>query len=77
MKSYIMAILGLMSVMLVGTAFAEEIRYTGDDIPLRISVSQGDILYFTGSEKIPNMNVVHPNSIHTPVSYTHLTLPTT
>ena len=44
MKSYIMAILGLMSVMLVGTALAEEIRYTGDDIPLRISVSQSDIL---------------------------------
>ena len=60
-----MAILGLMSVMLVGTAFAEEIRYTGDDIPLRISVSQGDILYFTGSEKIPNMNVVYPKWIST------------
>ena len=50
-----MAILGLMSVMLVGTAFAEEIRYTGDDIPLRIKVSQGDTLYFTGSDG--NVNV--------------------
>ena len=65
MKSYIMAILGLMSVMLVGTAFAEEIRYTGDDIPLRISVSQGDTLYFMVIEKIQNMNLVYPNSIHT------------
>ena len=73
MKSQIMAILGLMSVMLVGTAYAEEIRYTGDDIPLRISVSQGDILYFTGSEKIPNMNVVHPNSIHTPCANSEAT----
>ena len=36
MKLHMMAILGLMSVMLVGTALAEEIRYTGDDIPLRI-----------------------------------------
>ena len=68
-----MAILGLMSVMLVGTAFAEEIRYTGDDIPLRISVSQGDTLYFTGSEKIPNMNVVYPNSIHTPCANSEAT----
>ena len=66
MKSYIMAILGLMSVMLVGTALAEEIRYTGDDIPLRIIVSQGDTLYFTGSEKIPNMHVVYPKWISTP-----------
>ena len=73
MKSYIMAILGLMSVMLVGTAFAEEIRYTGDDIPLRISVSQDDTLYFTGSEKIPNMNVVYPNSIHTPCANSEAT----
>ena len=66
MKSYIMAILGLVTVMLVGTAFAEEIRYTGDDIPLRIEVSQGDTLYFTGSEKIPNMHVVYPKWISTP-----------
>jgi len=73
MKSQIMAILGLMSVMLVGTAYAEEIRYTGDDIPLRISVSQSDILYFTGSEKIPNMNVVYPNSIHTPCANSEAT----
>ena len=73
MKSYIMAILGLMSVMLVGTAFAEEIRYTGDDIPLRISVSQGDILYFTGTDKIPNMNVNYPNSIHTPCANSEAT----
>ena len=73
MKLHIMAILGLMSVMLVGTAFAEEIRYTGDDIPLRISVSQGDILYFTGTDKIPNMNVVYPNSIHTPCANSEAT----
>ena len=73
MKLHIMAILGLMSVMLVGTAFAEEIHYTGDDIPLRISVSQGDILYFTGTEKIPNMNVVYPNSIHTPCANSEAT----
>ena len=73
MKSYIMAILGLMSVMLVGTAYAEEIRYTGDDIPLRIVVSQGDTLYFTGSEKIPNMNVVYPNWISTPCSNSEAT----
>jgi hypothetical protein len=66
MKSYIMAILGLMSVMLVGTALAEEIRYTGDDIPLRIVVSQGDVLYFTGTDKIPNMHVVYPKWISTP-----------
>ena len=66
MKSYIMTILGLVTVMLVGTAFAEEIRYTGDDIPLRIIVSQGDTLYFTGSEKIPNMHVVYPKWISTP-----------
>ena len=65
MKSYIMAILGLMSVMLVGTAFAEEIRYTGDDIPLRIHVYQDDVLYFTGTEKIPNMHVVYPKWIST------------
>ena len=65
MKSQIMAILGLMSVMLVGTAYAEEIRYTGDDIPLRISVSQGDILYFTGTEKIPNIHTVYPAGIPT------------
>ena len=68
-----MAILGLMSVMLVGTAFAEEIRYTGDDIPLRISVSQGDTLYFTGTDKIPNMNVNYPNSIHTPCANSEAT----
>jgi len=68
-----MAILGLMSVMLVGTAFAEEIRYTGDDIPLRISVSQGDVMYFTGTDKIPNMNVVYPNSIHTPCANSEAT----
>ena len=73
MKSYIMAILGLMSVMLVGTAFAEEIRYTGDDIPLRIVVSQGDILYFTGTDKIPNMNVIYPNWISTPCSNSEAT----
>ena len=73
MKSYIMAILGLMSVMLVGTAFAEEIRYTGDDIPLRISVSQGDTLYFTGSEKIPNMNVVYPKWISQPCANSEAT----
>ena len=73
MKSYIMAILGLMSVMLVGTALAEDIRYTGDNIPLRISVSQGDTLYFTGTEKIPNMNVVYPNSIHTPCANSEAT----
>ena len=66
MKSYIMAILGLVTVMLVGTAFAEEIRYTGDDIPLRIMVSQGDTLYFTGTDKIPNMHVVYPKWISTP-----------
>ena len=68
-----MAILGLMSVMLVGTAFAEELNYTGDNIPLRISVSQGDTLYFTGSEKIPNMNVVYPNWISTPCSNSEAT----
>ena len=66
MKSQIMAILGLMSVMLVGTAYAEAIHYTGDDMPLNIHVYQGDVLYFTGSEKIPNMNVVYPNVIRTP-----------
>ena len=65
MKSYIMAILGLMSVMLVGTAFAEEIRYTGDDIPLRIHVYQDDVLYFTGTEKIPNISVQYPKWIST------------
>ena len=65
MKLHIMAILGLMSVMLVGTAFAEEIRYTGDDIPLRISVSQGDTLYFTGTDKIPNISVQYPKWIST------------
>ena len=68
-----MAILGLMSVMLVGTALAEEIRYTGDDIPLRIEVSQGDTLYFTGTDKIPNMNVIYPNSIHTPCANSEAT----
>lgn len=73
MKSQIMAILGLMSVMLVGTAYAEEIRYTGDDIPLRISVSQSDILYFTGSEKIPNMNVVYPKWISQPCANSEAT----
>ena len=73
MKSYIMAILGLMSVMLVGTAFAEEIRYTGDDIPLRIHVNQSDTLYFTGTDKIPNMNVVFPNWISTPCANSEAT----
>ena len=73
MKSYIMAILGLMSVMLVGTAYAEEIRYTGDDIPLRISVSQSDTLYFTGSEKIPNMNVIYPKWISQPCANSEAT----
>ena len=73
MKLHIMTILGLMSVMLVGTAFAEEIRYTGDDIPLRIMVSQGDTLYFTGSEKIPNMNVIYPNWISTPCANSEAT----
>ena len=73
MKSQIMAILGLMSVMLVGTALAEEIRYTGDDIPLRISVSQSDTLYFTGSEKIPNMNVVYPKWISQPCANSEAT----
>ena len=73
MKSQIMAILGLMSVMLVGTAYAEEIHYTGDDMPLNIHVYQGDVLYFTGSEKIPNMNVVYPNSIHTPCANSEAT----
>jgi len=60
-----MAILGLMSVMLVGTAWAEEIRYTGDNIPLRIEVSQGDTLYFTGTDKIPNISVQYPKWIST------------
>jgi hypothetical protein len=60
-----MAILGLMSVMLVGTAFAEEIRYTGDDIPLRIEVSQGDVMYFTGTDKVPNISVQYPKWIST------------
>jgi archaellum component FlaC len=73
MKLHIMAILGLMSVMLVGTAFAEEIRYTGDDIPLRIVVSQGDTLYFTGTDKIPNMNVIYPNWISQPCSNSEAT----
>ena len=68
-----MTILGLVTVMLVGTAFAEEIRYTGDDIPLRIEVSQGDTLYFTGTDKIPNMNVIYPNSIHTPCANSEAT----
>ena len=73
MKLHIMAILGLMSVMLVGTAFAEEIRYTGDDIPLRIVVSQDDVLYFTGTDKIPNMNVIFPNWISTPCANSEAT----
>ena len=73
MKLHIMTILGLMSVMLVGTALAEEIRYTGDDIPLRIVVSQGDTLYFTGTDKIPNMNVIYPNWISTPCSNSEAT----
>ena len=73
MKSYIMAIIGLMSVMLVGTAWAEELNYTGDNIPLRIEVSQGDTLYFTGTDKIPNMNVIYPNSIHTPCANSEAT----
>lgn len=51
--------------VLFGTAWAEEIHYTGDDIPLRIEVSQGDTLYFTGTDKIPNMNVIYPNWINT------------
>jgi len=55
MKSQIMAILGLMSVMLVGTAYAEEIHYTGDDMPLNIDVYQGDVLHFVGTDKIPNL----------------------
>ena len=60
-----MAILGLMSVMLVGTALAEDILYTGDNLPLRIEVSQGDILYFTGTDKIPNISVQYPKWIST------------
>ena len=65
MKLHIMAILGLMSVMLVGTAFAEEIRYTGDNLPLRIHVYQDDVLYFTGGEKITSLNIIHPAYIST------------
>jgi len=59
--------------VLFGTAFAEEYHYTGDNIPLRIVVSQGDILYFTGTDKIPNMNVNYPNSIHTPCANSEAT----
>ena len=73
MKLHIMAILGLMSVMLVGTAWAEEIRYTGDNLPLRIHVYQDDVLYFTGTDKIPNMNVIFPNWISTPCSNSEAT----
>ena len=59
--------------VLFGTAWAEEYHYTGDNIPLRIVVSQGDILYFTGTDKIPNMNVNYPNSIHTPCANSEAT----
>jgi hypothetical protein len=59
--------------ILFGTAWAEELNYTGDSIPLRIVVSQGDVLYFTGTDKIPNMNVIYPNSINTPCSNSEAT----
>jgi len=59
--------------VLFGTAWAEELNYTGDNIPLRIEVSQGDTLKFTGTDKIPNMNVNYPNSIHTPCANSEAT----
>jgi hypothetical protein len=36
-------------------------------------VSQGDTLYFTGTDKIPNMNVIFPNWISTPCSNSEAT----
>ena len=51
--------------VLFGTAWAEDIHYTGDNIPLRIEVSQGDTLYFTGTDKIPNISVQYPKWIST------------
>ena len=44
-----MAILGLMSVMLVGTAYAEEIRYTGDDITEDSRIVKVIFCIFTGN----------------------------
>ena len=41
--------------VLFGTAWAEDIHYTGDDLPLRINVNQGDTLYFVATDKIPNL----------------------
>ena len=60
MKSHIMAILGLMSVVLVGTASAETYKYTGDDLPEYIHVYRSDVIFFTGGEKVTNLKIVHP-----------------
>ena len=64
-KIGIAVIVAVLAVALFGTAWAEELNYTGDNLPLRISVSQSDTLYFTGTDKIPNISVQYPKWIST------------
>jgi len=55
----------LTGLLLGNEAFGEELNYTGDNLPLRIEVSQGDVMYFTGTDKIPNISVQYPKWIGT------------
>mgnify|MGYP001042008340 FL=1 len=55
-------LLGVIAIagMFGGSAFAESIKYTGDNLPLNIHVYQNDVLYFTGSDRINHISIVHP-----------------
>ena len=51
--------------LLLGNAYADDLNYTGDNLPLRIHVYQDDVLYFTGTDKIPNLHVSYPKWVST------------
>ena len=55
-------LLGVIAIagMFGGSVFAESLKYTGDNLPLNIHVYKNDVLYFTGSDRINHIQIVHP-----------------
>jgi len=54
----VIALTGLM----MGTAYAESIKYNGNNIPLNFEVYGNDVLTFTGSDRVNNLDFVYPSS---------------
>ena len=54
----VIALTGLMT----GTAYAESIKYNGNNIPLNFEVYGNDVLTFTGSDRVSDMNFKYPKS---------------